>query len=377
MIHDSRPMLRVPFLDLEPMNSPVRAAIMAGVDALFDTSRFINGPAVADFEQAFARYCGTEHCVGMSSGLDAIRIALMAAGVERGDEVIVPANTFAATFEAVTQAGAVPVVVDVTEDDYNIDVRAAAAAIGPRTRALLPVHLYGQLADMSVLRTLATTHGLALVEDAAQAHGAERDGIRAGAGGLAAAFSFYPGKNLGALGDAGALTTNDAELATRARALREHGQLRKYEYAWEGYTARLDTIQAIALNAKLPYLDGWNVDRRTQADTYLSRLGAAGTLRLPRIAARSLHVWHLFVVRSGDPVGLAAFLEERGIATGRHYPIPPHLSQAYAYLGHRAGSFPVAEAISREGLSLPLFPGLGSARLDRVCEALLEYAARA
>jgi dTDP-4-amino-4,6-dideoxygalactose transaminase len=363
----------VPFFDLEPSHAPLRQALLDDIAALLDSGAFTNGPAVTAFEQAFADYCGIAECIGLASGLDALRLALLAAGIERGDEVVVPAATFAATFEAVTQAGGVPVPADVGEDDYCLDPRAAEAAVSERTRFLLPVHLYGQVADLRGLEPIASRHGLHLVEDACQAHGAEREGIRAGAGGLAAAFSFYPAKNLGALGDAGALVTGDAELAATVRALREHGQTRKYEHALEGYTARLDTIQAVALLHKLPHLEGWNACRRELAARYTAALEGVGDLRLPPVAPGSNPVWHLYVVRTAEPNELARFLAERGIGTGRHYPEPPHLSTAYAGLGHRPGEFPAAEALSREALSLPLFPGMSEEQLDVTVAAVAGF----
>jgi dTDP-4-amino-4,6-dideoxygalactose transaminase len=312
----------------------------------------------------------------VASGLDALRLGLIGLGIEPGDEVIVPAMTFVATFEAVTQAGGVPVPVDVGADDWNLDPEAAAAAMGERTRFLLPVHLYGQLADMRRLLELADTHDLVVLEDACQAHGATRDGIRAGAGGRAAAFSFYPGKNLGAFGDAGALVTDDHDLAARMRALREHGQREKYRHEWQGWTARLDTFQAHVLLRKLPQLDAWNDERRAAARLYGELLDGVGDLVLPPVPAGSDPVWHLYVIRTGDPGGLARFLEERGVASGRHYPEPPHLSEAYADLGYQAGSFPVAEAISREGISLPIYPGIPEEQLSNVVDAISAFFSR-
>jgi dTDP-4-amino-4,6-dideoxygalactose transaminase len=365
--------LTVPFLDLAPSNGPLLQTLLDEFAALIESGAFTNGPAVAEFEEAFAEYCSARYCVGVGSGLDGLRLALESIAVESGDEVIVPANTFIATFEAVSQAGGVPVPADVTLDDYNVDPAAAEAAIGPRTRVLLPVHLYGQLADMQALAELAGKHGLAILEDACQAHGAVRSGLRAGSYGDAAAFSFYPGKNLGAMGDAGALTTGSAELAERVRTLREHGQRRKYEHELVGYTARLDTIQALVLLQKLPYLDAWNEQRRETAGFYAHALAGLGDLGLPPVAAGSVPVWHLYVVRTADPVGLADFLRERGIGTGRHYPEPPHLSQAYRELGYRKGDFPVAETLSAELLSLPIFPGMTEEQATAVVGAVQQY----
>jgi dTDP-4-amino-4,6-dideoxygalactose transaminase len=369
----ARPRVAVPFLDLAPAHAPLKDALLHEIGCLLDTGAFTNGPAVARFEAAFAAYCGVEHCVGVSSGLDALRLGLRAVGLEPGDEVVVPAATFVATLEAVAQAGGVPVVADVSEADYCLDPAAAAATAGPRTRALMPVHLYGQMADMRALVELAARRGLAIVEDACQAHGAERDGLRAGEAGTAAAFSFYPGKNLGAAGDAGAFVSKDGEAATCVRALREHGQAAKYVHAYEGWTARLDTIQAIVLSHKLPRLDGWNEQRRAAAAFYDDALAGVGDLRLPPTAAGSAPVWHLYVVRTAAPAALGDFLRERGIGTGRHYPDPVHLTEAYARLGHRPGDFPVAEALSRECLSLPMFPGIAEDQLAAVAEGVRAF----
>ena len=362
----------VPFLDLK-VQAPLKETLLEDIGELLDTGAFTNGPAVAGFEESFAAYCGVDHCVGVSSGLDALRLGLVAAGLEAGEEVIVPAATFVATLEAVRQAGGVPVLADISEDDYGIDPAAAAAGAGPRTRALVPVHLYGQMADMRTLGELAEKRGLAVVEDACQAHGAERDGIRAGSAGTAAAFSFYPAKNLGAAGDAGALVTNDAETAARVRALREHGQTAKYVHALEGWTARLDTIQALVLARKLPLLDGWNEQRRMAAAFYENGLSGVGDLRLPPYASVGSPVWHLYVVRTADPTALALFLRERGIGTGRHYPDPVHLTEACAHLGYRQGDFPVAEGLSRECLSLPMFPGITESQLAAVVEGVRSH----
>ena len=368
--------IAVPFIDLARMNDPIRAEFLDAVAGLIDSGAFVNGPAVASFEQAFASYCRTADAVGVASGLDALRLALLAGGIQPGDEVIVPAQTFVATLEAVTQAGGTPVPAEISSLDYNLDPKAAEAAVTSRTRFLLPVHLYGQMADMQSLRSLAGQAGLAIVEDACQAHGAERDGLRAGAGGLAGAFSFYPAKNLGAMGDAGALTTDDESLAAAVRALREHGQRRKYHHDLEGYTARLDTIQAIVLELKLRLLDGWNEERRAAARFLSEALAGVGDLILPEVAPGSTPVWHLYVVRTADPEALAEFLRERGIATGRHYPEPVHLAPAYAHLGYAAGSFPVAEQVAREGLSLPMFPGISEAQLTAVAEAVGTFFSR-
>ena len=363
----------VPFLDLGLLHRGLKAEIVEEIAELVDSSAFTNGPQVREFETAYAAYCGTSACVGLASGLDALRLGLQAAGIEPGDEVVVAANTFVATLEAVTQAGGRPVVVDASESDYNLDPGKVESALTERTRFLMPTHLYGQLADMRALEEIAERRGLTILEDACQAHGASRDGITAGTSGVANAFSFYPGKNLGAFGDAGALTTDDDELAARVRSLREHGQTRKYLHELEGWTARLDTIQAIVLLRKLPLLDRWNGERRAVAAKYADRLAGIGDLRLPPVPEGSEPVWHIYAVRTVDPEALAGFLRERGIGSGRHYPDPVHLSPAYAWLGYGEGDFPVAEAVASEQLSLPMFPGMTDAQVDSVVGAIADY----
>jgi dTDP-4-amino-4,6-dideoxygalactose transaminase len=364
---------RVPFVDLETTTRTVKDDFVDAVVDLLDSGAFVNGEAVEAFEQQFAHFCGVGFCVGTSSGLDALRLGLLAGGLQPGDEVVVPAQTFIGTFEAVTQAGGTPVVVDVSERDYNIDVAAVEAAVGPKTRCILPVHLYGQLADMVALRRIARRHSLFVLEDACQSHGASRDGFGPGNAGDAAAFSFYPSKNLGAFGDAGALVTDDAEIAASTRSLRQHGEVAKYRSARPGYTARLDTVQALALNLKLPHLAQWTADRRRAAAFYMTALAGVGDLVLPPVPAGSEPVWHLFVVRTGAPERLASFLRARGVDTGRHYPEIPTASDAYAALGVRDGAFPIGEALAREGLSLPIFAGIADAQLERVSDAVVEY----
>jgi dTDP-3-amino-3,4,6-trideoxy-alpha-D-glucose transaminase len=365
--------LRVPFLDLASAHGEIKAGLLAEIGELIDSGAFLNGPHVSEFERAFAAFSGRSECVGVASGLDALRLGLLAAGLEPGEEVVVPANTFVATAEAVTQAGGRPVLADVSELDYNLDVKAAAGSITRRTRFLLPVHLYGQLADMRALGELAHRHQIEVLEDACQAHGAERDGLRAGAAGTAAAFSFYPSKNLGAMGDAGALVTDSAEIATSVRALREHGQVSKYRHERLGWTSRLDTIQALVLLHKLPLLEAANRRRRAAAAYYLDRLAGVGDLHLPPTAPRSNQVWYLFVVRTAHPDALARFLTDRGIGTGRHYPDPIHLTGAFRSLGYAQGAFPVSERLAREGLSLPLFPGITEEQLDAVVRGIHAY----
>jgi dTDP-4-amino-4,6-dideoxygalactose transaminase len=363
----------VPFVDLSSATEAIRSDLLSELEELLDAGSFVNGPYVERFESRFAGFVGRAHCVGVASGLDALRLGLQAAGCGPGDEILVPALTFIATFEAVAQAGCRCVVVDVREDDAGMDPLAAAAAVTDRTSGLMPVHLYGQMADVRALTELAEGRGLVLLEDACQAHGASRDGIVAGSAGAAAAFSFYPSKNLGAMGDAGALVTDDVAIATAVRALRQHGEASRYRSQYQGYTARLDAIQALVLSHKLPHLPEWNRARADAAARYLETLSGVGDLRLPVVVPGAVHVWHLFTVRTADPAGLAAFLERRGIATGRHYPEPPHLSAAFRDLGSSVGAFPVAEAIAGETLSLPLYPGITEAQIETVVSGVRAY----
>lgn len=364
---------RVPFLDLSLTHAGLKADLLQDLAELIDSGAFTNGGAVVDFEEEFANHCRALHCVGVGSGLDALRLALQAAGVEPGDEVVLPTMTFVATAEAVTQSGGIPVLVDVTERDLNLDIDAVGSAITARTRFVVPVHLYGQLADMRQLAELARRHEITIIEDACQAHGATREGVRAGQLALAAAYSFYPGKNLGAMGDAGAVTTDHDNLANQVRALREHGQTAKYQHDLRGWTSRLDTVHALMLRLKLPLLDSWNNERKNAAAYYLERLRGVGDLRLPPVPEDSEPVWHLFVVRTASPNQLARYLLERGIATARHYPDPVHLTGAYAHLGYRRGTFPISEAVAQECLSLPIYPGIAENQVEDVVSAIEDY----
>jgi dTDP-3-amino-3,4,6-trideoxy-alpha-D-glucose transaminase len=363
----------VPFVDLTHVHTGLTSPILDGIAALIERNAYTNGPEVEAFEQAFALYCGRVTCVGLSCGLDALRLGLVAAGLGEGDEVILPANTFAATAAAVVQAGGRPVVVDVSESDYNIDPDQVEAAVTHRTRFLLPVHLYGQMADMRALDRIAERRELAVIEDACQAHGAARDGITAGGSGLAAAFSFYPSKNLGALGDGGAIVADDPSVVATIRALREHGQTKKYHHDMPGWTARLDTIQAIVLLHKLPLLEGWNEWRRRAADHYQSALDGVGDLQLLPVPPGSRPVWHLYPIRTKHADALERHLRLRGIGTGRHYPQPIHLMPAFARFGGPEGSCPVAEALARETLTIAMFPGITEAQLEAVTTAICDF----
>ncbi len=365
----TQPVLSVPFLDLSPQTRAVRDAVLSDFGALCDTNAFTNGSVCTTFEEAFGVWVGATHAVGVASGTDALRLGLLAHGLEPGSEVICPANTFVATVEAIRQAGLTPRLVDVRDDDYTIDLDAAESVVGRRTAAVMLVHLYGQMADTRTAKRIAERHGLSVLEDACQAHGATRGGVRAGAALDGAAFSFYPGKNLGAFGDAGAWCTNDPDAARVVRALREHGQYAKHHHAIEGYTARLDALQAVVLLHKLRFVEQWTRERRAAAAYYSEALGDVDGVVLPYVPDGSDPVWHLYVIRTADPDALCAALAERGIATGRHYPIPVHQTKAYRHLG-RDGAFPVTERLARETLSLPMFPGITVSQLDAVCDAV-------
>lgn len=337
------------------------------------SGQFILGPEVQAFEEEFAAYCGVSYCVGVGNGLDALQIALRACGIGAGDEVIVPAHTFIATWLAVQLAGATLVPVDVDATSRNIDIAAVARALTPQTRAIVPVHLYGLPADMDPLIAFAREHKITLIEDAAQAHGASYEGRRVGALGEAAAWSFYPGKNLGAFGDGGAITTNDEAVAREARSIRSYGGTVKYVHDAFGLNSRLDPIQASFLRTKLTRLDEWNGRRQGVAALYTERLQGIAGLKVPVVPSGVEAAWHLFVVEHQDRDGLKKALAKRGIATLIHYPIPPHLSIACKPLGWQPGSFPVAEKLAATVLSLPIGPHITSSQtasvVDAVCDA--------
>lgn len=359
----------VPFVDLAAQQAEIAAEIEPLVLDALRTGSFIGGPAVAAFEQGYAAMAGTRHCVGVGNGTDALELALRAVGVGSGDEVIVPVNTFIATAEAVTLVGATPVFVDVDPVHLLIDPAAVEAAVTTRTRAIMPVHLYGQVAPVEQLEPIAVAAGAVIIEDAAQSQGATRFGRRAGSLGTIAGTSFYPGKNLGAAGDAGAVTTDDEQLADRVRLFGAHGSRVKYEHEIAGTNSRLDTIQAIVLSAKLARLEGWNRMRRAAADRY-AQLLAGTAVGVPTSLPGNVDVWHLYVVRVPDRARAIAALADAGIGTGIHYPTPLHQTDAYASLGYAPGAFPVAERAAAEILSLPMFPHLTAAQQERVVDVL-------
>jgi dTDP-4-amino-4,6-dideoxygalactose transaminase len=362
--------MNVPFLDLAAQHEEIADEVMLGLAEVFERTAFVGGPQVTAFEQEYAAYVGTRHCVGVANGTDALELAMRAVGVGRGGEVILPANTFIATAEAVSAIGAVPVLVDVRDEDLLIDPAAVADAITERTQAIVPVHLFGQTAPVEELAPLATAIGVPIIEDAAQAQGARRHGRPAGSLGTIAATSFYPGKNLGAAGDAGGVMTDDAELADRVRVLSAHGSPAKYVHDVVGRNSRLDTVQAVYLRAKLARLEKWNELRRQAADRYGRLLADVPGVRVPRSAPGNEDVWHLYVVRVAQRDRLLAELAEAGIGAGVHYPTPVHLTQAYAHLGLGRGSFPVAERAAGEILSLPMFPHVATDQQEYVADRL-------
>lgn len=362
--------MKIPFLDLHAAYVELKDEIDAAVTRVLDSGWYILGPEVEAFEEEWAAYCEARHAVGLANGLDALTLALRAFGIGPGDEVIVPSNTYIATWLAVTAVGATPVPVEPDPSTHNIDPALIEPAITPRTRAILPVHLYGQPADLDPILALARRHNLAVVEDAAQAHGARYKGQRIGAHGDVVCWSFYPGKNLGAMGDAGAITTDRADLADRIRLLRNYGSREKYVNEGLGVNSRLDPIQAAILRAKLPYLDEWTRRRRTIAEIYNEGLRESG-LALPAVPEWAEPVWHLYVVRSAERDALQKRLAEEGIGTLIHYPIPPHRQEAYAGLEFAEGSLPVSERLASEVLSLPIGPHMADEAVQAVAAAMV------
>lgn len=359
----------IPFLDVHAAYVELRNDIDEAIHRVLDDGVYILGDEVAAFEREFAAYCGAEHCAGVGNGLDALRLGLLALGVNPGDEVIVPSNTYIATWLAVSQCGAIPVPVEPDPATHNLNPACLEDAITSRTRCVIPVHLYGQPADLEPILAIAAAHGIAVLEDAAQAHGAKYKGKRVGAHGDAVAWSFYPGKNLGGIGDGGAVTTNNQELADRVRILRNYGSRTKYVNEIRGINSRLDPLQAAILRVKLRCLDQWNLRRRWVAELYLDKMRDLALI-LPTIPIWAEPVWHLFVVRVKDRDAVQRKLNDAGVRSLIHYPIPPHLQEAYADADLRPGSLPVAERLSREVMSLPIGPHLNSADGHRVCEVM-------
>lgn len=361
--------MTVPFLDLRAQRRSLAPELDAVIAEVLEEARFIGGPRVDAFESAFAEYLGAPHCVGVGNGTDALEIALEALELERGSEILVPALGFIASSEAVTRTGHRVVFCDCEPDLYTASAQDVARRISPRTAAIMAVHLYGQPCDMAALLALARAHGLKLIEDCAQAHGAEYHGRKLGTFGDVAAFSFYPGKNLGAYGDAGAIITRDGALAQRCRMIANHGRVEKYDHRFEGRNSRLDTLQAAVLSVKLPHLDEWNHRRRRAAERYVHRLAGCGGVVLPRVRAGAQHAHHLFVIQADRRDELQRALRDRGIETGVHYPLALSQLEAYAYLG-QGGEELLAHRLSSRVLSLPMGEHLSDGDVDEVAEAV-------
>jgi dTDP-4-amino-4,6-dideoxygalactose transaminase len=361
--------VEVPFLDLRAVNDEIGEELGAAIARVVASGSFVLGDEVEAFEREYASFVGSRHCVSVGNGLDALVLALAALGIGPGDEVLVPSHTFVATWLAVSRIGAVPVPVEPDPATYNLDPERLEEAITDRTRAVVPVHLYGQPADLGGIDEVASRHSLAVLEDAAQAHGARHAGVTVGGSGHTAAWSFYPAKNLGALGDGGAVTTDDDAVAERIRLLRNYGSKTKYGHEVRGANSRLDELQAAVLRVKLRHIDDWNERRRKAVDRYLASLDS-GIVTLPVVPEWASPAWHLFVVRSERRDELRDHLSGRGVQTLIHYPIPPHLQGAYADLGYGAGSFPIAERLAREVLSLPIGPHITDEHLEHVIAAV-------
>ncbi|GFO64869.1 DegT/DnrJ/EryC1/StrS family aminotransferase [Geomonas paludis] len=360
--------MKVPFLNLKAQYDVIAEEVQRSIAEVLSKCAFSGGPYVEAFEEEFAVFCGSKFAAGVGSGTDALWLALLGLGVQPGDEVITVPNSFIATAEAISLCGARPVFVDVKEDSFTMDPELLPQAITKRTKVIIPVHLYGQTADMDPILSIAERHGIAVLEDACQAHGAEYKGRRAGGLGHAACFSFYPGKNLGAYGEAGCVVTKDEELANKIKMLRDHGQSRKYYHDVIGINGRMDGIQGAVLSVKLKYLDSWNKQRRANAMLYREKLAGVAGLKVPKEMEYARHVYHVFAVRSQRREMMRSSLQQSGIDCGVHYPVPIHLQEAYASREEQAGKFPVAELCARELLSLPMFPELTGKEVDYICQ---------
>jgi dTDP-4-amino-4,6-dideoxygalactose transaminase len=362
--------MKVPFLDLKAQYESIRPEIADAIQQVLDKTAFAGGPFVAQFEKEFAGFCGTQHAAGVGSGTEALWLALLAIGVGPGDEVITVADTFIATAEAISYCGAKPVFIDVEPVTYNMDPAKLVAAITKKTKAVIPVHLFGQMADMDPILAIARKHKLFVVEDASQAHGAEYMGKKAGSMGDLGCFSFYPGKNLGAYGEGGAVVTNNPELDRKIRMLRDHGQEKKYHHGMIGWNARMDGIQGAVLSVKLKHLPAWNEGRQKNAALYDGLLKEVKGVAIPRVAAYAKPVYHIYAIRVKDRDAVIASLAAKDIHCGIHYPIPLHLQQAYKSLGYRKGAFPVAENAASEFVSLPMYAELTAEQIARVATEL-------
>lgn len=367
--------MNVPFLDLKTQYQTLKDEIHEAVSEVMDNCAFAGGPFVREFEQAFAQFCNCRACIGVGNGTEALWLSLLALGVGPGDEVITVPNTFIATAEAISFCGATPVFVDIEEQTYNMDPHLLENAITEKTKAVIPVHMYGQMADMAPIMAIAEKYGLFVVEDACQAHGAEYMDSRAGSIGDAGCFSFYPGKNLGAYGEAGAVVTNNPDLAEKISHLRDHGQSEKYIHEVIGWNARMDGIQGAILNVKLKYLPQWNALRRKHAETYHAQLQDLDEIILPVEAGQRKHIYHVFAIRNADRPDFMESIQTSGIQCGIHYPLPVHRQGAYRHLDIEPGRFPVAENLAEEVVSLPMYPEMTTSMVQTVCNAIREWCA--
>ena len=365
--------INVPYLSFDATNELIREEALAAFTRFFDSKWYVLGNSVREFEAAYASYSGTQHCVGLANGLDALHIALRVLGVGPGDEVIVPSNTYIASVLAISMVGATPVLVEPRLDTYNLDPMLIEAAITPKTKAILPVHLYGQCCEMGPIMAIAQKHGLLVVEDNAQSQGAAYQGKFTGSWGDLNATSFYPGKNLGALGDGGAITTDHESHAHATQVLRNYGSQKKYLNEVKGLNSRLDEAHAAILQVKLPYLNQWNEERNQIAEWYMQGLAALDSVVLPVLAEGATSVYHIFLIRTQQRDELQAFLKEQGVGTLIHYPIPPHMQEAYQELGFGVGDFPTAEEIAATALSLPMYPGLSQEAVGYICDQIQQF----
>jgi len=383
--------MNIPFLDLKTQFREIENEVLPMVKEAMENAAFIGGPQVSGFETEFAAFCESKFCAGVNSGTDALRFALLAAGVGPGDEVITVSHTFIATTEAISQVGAKPVFVDIDAKTYNMDpnkleeylrkrltgsasgLQPSASSLKPRPRAVIPVHIYGQPADMDPIIEIAAKHNLVVIEDACQAHGGLYKGKKAGSLGQSGCFSFYPGKNLGAYGEGGAVVTQSEDIANKIRMIRDHGQAKKYYHDMEGYNGRLDAIQAGVLRIKLKRLSKWNEARRRNAKLYNELLSPIKGLTVPLEAESCRHVYHLYVILADDRDGLQKYLNEKGIGTGLHYPVPLHLQKAYSHQGYKEGDFPVTESVAKRLLSLPMYPELTKEQIEYTAESIQQY----
>jgi dTDP-4-amino-4,6-dideoxygalactose transaminase len=365
--------MNIPFLDLKTQFREIEHEVLPMVKEAMENAAFIGGPQVSGFETEFAAFCDSKYCVGVNSGTDALRFALIAAGVGPGDEVITVPHTFIATTEAISQVGAKPIFVDILPDTYNMNAAKIQRAIGPKTKAVIPVHIYGQPADMDPILEIANKKKLVVIEDACQAHGALYKGKKTGSMGVAGCFSFYPGKNLGAYGEGGAVVTQSEAIADKIRMIRDHGQAKKYYHDMEGYNGRLDAIQAGVLRIKLRRLASWNESRRQNAKHYNELLSPIKGVTVPLEAEGCRHVYHLYVILVDDRDDLQKYLNDKGIGTGLHYPVPLHLQKAYSYQGYKEGEFPVTESVAKRLLSLPMFPELTKQQIEYVADCIKQF----